>query len=371
MIRWNNDYNHTAHPAILKALAESSAEGYDGYGQDRWCEKAGNRIRRQLGPSGSQAEIQFLSGGTQANLTVIAAALRPVESVICAESGHIHAHETGSIEAAGHKILALPSEDGKVSPQLLTQELKKFYDDPMQEHLTIPKLLYISFPSEYGTLYSLSELQELHDLCRHYGLYLFLDGARLGYGLTAPGNDVTLADIADLTDVFYIGGTKCGAMLGEAVVIMNPSLQNSFRFYMKQRGAVLAKGWLMGLQFAVLFDDGGASDGDATDGNQSDGGASDGGLEPLYFTQTRRANEYAMKIRGAFRAKEIPFHVSSPTNQQFVVLSDSQLAKLEAAGHMVEYMDRTDETHRVVRFCTSWSTKQEEVEKLLTDIGKL
>lgn len=356
MIRWNNDYNHTAHPAILKALAESSAEGYDGYGQDRWCEKAGNRIRRQLGPSGSQAEIQFLSGGTQANLTVIAAALRPVESVICAESGHIHAHETGSIEATGHKILTLPSEDGKVSPQLLARELKKFYDNPGQEHLTIPKLLYISFPSEYGTLYSLSELQALHDLCRHYGLYLFLDGARLGYGLTASENDVTLADIAALTDVFYIGGTKCGAMLGEAVVIMNPSLQRSFRFYMKQRGAVLAKGWLMGLQFAVLFDD---------------GDASDGGQEPLYFTQTRRANEYAMKIRGAFRAKDIPFHVSSPTNQQFVVLSDSQLAKLETAGHMMEYMERTDETHRVVRFCTSWSTKQEEVEKLLVDIAGL
>ena len=355
MIRWNNDYNHTAHPAVLQALAECSGEGFDGYGQDRWCREAADRIRQLLGPDGRDADVQFLSGGTQSNLTVITAALRPVESVICAASGHIHAHETGSIEATGHKVLALPSEDGKIDPVLLERELARFYDDPAQEHLTIPKLVYLSFPSEFGTLYSRTELEKIHGICRKYGLYLFLDGARLGYGLTAPANDVTLSDIARLTDVFYLGGTKCGAMIGEAVVILNRQLQRDFRFYMKQRGAVLAKGWLMGLQFAVLLR----------------GGMPGTKEEPLYFSETRRAAEYAMTLRDAFRTKGIPFFVESPTNQQFVVLSDAQLQALEDAGHLVEYMDRTDESHRCVRFCTSWSTRPEDLEKLLADIDLL
>ena len=349
MLRWNNDYNHGAHPEILKALAEINDQHFGGYGFDEWCDAAKSEICANFGPHADRADIHFLAGGTQANLTVIAAALRPVESVVCVEAGHINCHEAGSIEATGHKMLALKSEDGKVHAAALEAEASRFYCDPAQEHLTQPKLVYISSPTEWGTLYSLEELKALRQVCDKYGMYLFLDGARMGYGLTAPSADVTLEDIAELADVFYIGGTKCGAMFGEAVVIMNDELKRSFRFYMKQRGAVLAKGWLMGLQFYTLFK---------------------GGKDALYFTECRKAAEYAMRLKAAFESKGIQFAVDSPTNQQFVILHRDQLAALEQK-HIVEYMDWVDEDHRMVRFCMAWSSREEDLEVLLADIAAL
>ena len=357
MLRWNNDYNHGAHPEILKALAEINDGHFGGYGFDEWCDAAKSEIRANFGPHADRADIHFLAGGTQANLTVIAAALRPIESVICVDAGHINCHEAGSIEATGHKMLALPAfaldgrpdTAGKLSAGVLDAEAARFYCDPAQEHLTQPKMVYISSPTEWGTLYSKAELQALRQVCDKYGMYLFLDGARMGYGLTAPSGDVTLEDIAELADVFYIGGTKCGTMFGEAVVIMNEELKKSFRFYMKQRGAVLAKGWLMGVQFYTLFK---------------------GGRDALYFTECRRAAEYAMELKAAFQAKDIQFAVDSPTNQQFVILHKDQLAALEKK-HIVEYMEWVDETHRMVRFCTAWSTRREDLDELLADIAAM
>ena len=349
MLRWNNDYNHGAHPEILKALAEINDQAFGGYGFDEWCEAAKAEIRANFGANANKTDIHFLSGGTQANLTVITAALRPIESVICVDAGHINCHEAGSIEATGHKILALSSPDGKIHADALDAEGWKYYCDPTQEHLTQPKLVYISSPTEWGTLYSKAELTALRQVCDKYGMYLFLDGARMGYGLTAPSADVTLEDIAALADVFYIGGTKCGTMFGEAVVIMNDDLKHSFRFYMKQRGAILAKGWLMGIQFYTLFK---------------------GGSDALYFTECRRAAEYAMKLKAAFTAAGVRFAVDSPTNQQFVILHRDQLAALETK-HIVEYMDWVDEDHRCVRFCTAWSTREEDLEELLADIAAM
>ncbi|MBR4410290.1 MAG: aminotransferase class I/II-fold pyridoxal phosphate-dependent enzyme [Firmicutes bacterium] len=349
MLRWNNDYNHGAHPEILKALSEINDQHFGGYGFDEWCDAAKSEIKSHFGAQADRADIHFLAGGTQANLTVITAALRPVESVICVEAGHINCHEAGSIEATGHKMLALKSEDGKVHAEALDAEAARFYCDETQEHLTHPKMVYISSPTEWGTLYSLAELKALREVCDKYRMYLFLDGARMGYGLTAPSGDVTLEDIAELADVFYIGGTKCGAMFGEAVVIMNDQLKKSFRFYMKQRGAVLAKGWLMGVQFYTLFK---------------------GGKDALYYTECRRAAEYAMELKAAFEAKGVKFAVDSPTNQQFVILHKNQLAALEKK-HIVEYMDWVDEDHRMVRFCTAWSSRREDLDVLLADIAAM
>ena len=349
MLRWNNDYNHGAHPEILKALTEINDNHFGGYGFDEWCDAAKSEIKSHFGAQADRADIHFLAGGTQANLTVITAALRPIESVVCVEAGHINCHEAGSIEATGHKMLALKSEDGKVHAEALDAEAARFYFDETQEHLTQPKMVYISSPTEWGTLYSLAELKALREVCDKYGMYLFLDGARMGYGLTAPSGDVTLEDIAELADVFYIGGTKCGTMFGEAVVIMNDQLKKSFRFYMKQRGAVLAKGWLMGIQFYTLFK---------------------GGKNALYYTECRRAAEYAMELKAAFEAKGVKFAVDSPTNQQFVILHKDQLAALEKK-HIVEYMDWVDEEHRIVRFCTAWSSRREDLDVLLADIAAM
>lgn len=349
MLRWNNDYNHGAHPEILKALADINDQHFGGYGMDEICDAAKAEIKANFGPHADRADIHFLAGGTQANLTVIAAALRPFESVICADSGHIFSHEAGSIEATGHKLLVLPNPSGKIFASDLDAEAGRFYCDPSQEHLTRPKLVYLSFPNEWGMLYSLDELKAIRQVCDKYGMYLYIDGARLGYGLTAPANDVTMKDIAELSDVFFIGGTKCGTMFGEAVVIMNDELKPFFRAHMKQRGAILAKGWLMGVQFLTLFR---------------------GGKDSLYFTESRRAAEYAMELRDALIAKDIPLAVDSLSNQQFAVLHRDQLAVLEQK-HIVEYMDWVDEDHRMVRFCTAWSTRREDLDVLLADIAAL
>ena len=344
MIRFNNDYNHGAHPAILEALARVNEESYGGYGIDPWCEKAAEEIKKYL--NCPQAAVHFLVGGTQTNYIGIAAILRPYQSVLSADSGHINVHETGAIENSGHKVQVLPAKEGKITAAQIAEAAEDYHSSEIKEHITQPKRVYLSFPTEYGTIYSKKELEEIHAVCRKYGLYLFVDGARMGYGLGAAKNDVKLEDLAKLTDMFYIGGTKCGALFGEAMIITNPVLQTDFRSYIKQNGAMLAKGWLLGVQFATLFQDG------------------------LYFEITKRAVEYAMQIKHAFEDKGISSYIESFTNQQFVVLTNEQMEEL-SKKYLYEFEKKVDEVHVCVRFCTSWSTKQEEVDALIKDIKNL
>lgn len=344
MIRMNNDYNRAAHPAVLKALLETQNESYPGYGEDAWCEKAEKEILGHLG--GVNAKVYFFVGGTPSNTNLIDAALRPWQSVIAAANGHINAHEGGSIEHTGHKVLALAGNDGKLTAESIQKEMESYEAAGEAEWLTQPKLVYISSPSEYGTIYSLKELEAIHAVCQKYGLYLFLDGARMAYYLTAPGNDVTLADIARLTDAFYIGGTKCGALMGEAMVLVNPALRDHFRTSMKQNGSILAKGWLLGLQFYTLFRD------------------------DLYFTLAKKANAQALAIQKAFKDKLIPLFVESPTNQQFVVLTKKQAEMLQQTV-ICEQEGVVDDDHVCLRLCTSWSTTDEEVDGVLEAIHNL
>lgn len=343
MIRFNNDYNHGAFESVLKELAATNGTSYAGYGEDEWCAKAESVIKKLV--SNEDALIKFVPGATQANLVVISAALSPVQSVIAADTGHINCHEAASIENTGHKILELPNTDGKIDARQIAACAAAYYDGGTPEYLTEPKMVYLSFPTEKGTLYSKRELREISEVCKRYGMYLFVDGARMGYGLGSECNDLTLRDFAELCDVFYIGGTKCGALFGEALVITEASLKYRFKAYMKQNGAVLAKGWLMGLQFAVMLQNG------------------------EYFERTKRADELAMQIKTAFERKGVPFWVDSFTNQQFVILSDSQKEAL-AKGYYFEE-EGTVPQGTVVRFCTSWATTQAEVDALVADIAKL
>lgn len=343
MIRFNNDYNHGAFESVLKELAATNGTSYAGYGEDEWCAKAESVIKKLV--SNEDALIKFVPGATQANLVVISAALSPVQSVIAADTGHINCHEAASIENTGHKILELPNTDGKIDARQIAACAAAYYDGGTPEYLTEPKMVYLSFPTEKGTLYSKRELREISEVCKRYGMYLFVDGARMGYGLGSERNDLTLRDFAELCDVFYIGGTKCGALFGEALVITEASLKYRFKAHMKQNGAVLAKGWLMGLQFAVMLQNG------------------------EYFERTKRADELAMQIKTAFERKDVPFWVDSFTNQQFVILSDSQKEAL-AKGYYFEE-EGTVPQGTVVRFCTSWATTQAEVDALVADIAKL
>ena len=344
MLRWNNDYNRIAHEAIIKAMGEHQEECYAGYGMDDLCETAQERIRAHLG--GVDADIHFLIGGTQTNFVAITSALRSFESVLCAESGHIACHETGAVENTGHKVQTLKTEDGKITAEQIACEAELFHVSGIQEHITCPRMVFISYPTEFGTLYTKAELQAIRKVCDEYGLYLYLDGARLGYGLGSEKCDMTLADLAELCDAFYIGGTKCGAMMGEALILRHPVFRTSFRSYMKQNGAMLAKGFLLGLQFAVLFEDG------------------------LYFDITRKAVVQAMRIREAFEKKGLPLYVESFTNQQFVILTQEQMDAL-AKKHIFEYQEAMPDGCHCLRFCTGWSTRDADVEELLQDIAAL
>ncbi len=339
MIRFNNDYNRGAHPAVLEALTLHNGESFAGYGLDPLCEAAANEIKKHLGDA--ETDIHFLLGGTQVNYTVIAAALRPYQSVIAADSGHIEVHETGAVENTGHKITVLPGENGKITAAQIEMQAAAYKESDLKEHIVQPKMVYLSHPTEWGTLYSVEELEAISQVCKAYGLYLFVDGARMAYALAA--GDITLADLARLCDAFYIGGTKCGALFGEALVLTHPALKEHFRAYMKQNGALLAKGWLLGLQFYTLFKDG------------------------LYFEIGKDAVAYAMQIKAAFLAKGIPTYIDSPTNQQFFVMENTQLARL-AQKYTFEHNGSVDDTHTCVRFCTSFSTTRAEVKALLSDI---
>ena len=344
MIYFHNDYSEGCHEAILKRLQETNLEQTVGYGEDAYCAAAADKIRTACGKN--DLAVHFLVGGTQTNFTVIAAALRPHQGVICADSGHIHVHETGAVEATGHKILAVPSQDGKITASQVEQVVLEQKNSGSAEHMVQPKMVYISNPTELGTIYSLEELTQLHTLCRQYGLYLFMDGARLGYGLTAKDNDVTLSDLARLCDVFYIGGTKVGALFGEAVVISTPAIAEDFRYMIKQNGGMLAKGRLLGLQFDTLF------------------------TEELYFALGRHANALADQIRATLAEIGVPMYIPGSTNQLFPVFTDAFLAELGKEFTFTEQC-RVDEHHRAVRFCTSWATAQENTDALCIALKRI
>ena len=337
MYLFHNDYNESCHDAILNELQKSNGNQYDGYGVDDYCESAAKRIRALC--KNDALSVHFLTGGTQTNLTVIAASLRPHQAVLCAGSGHINVHETGAIEATGHKVVTVPSKDGKLTACAVERVLETQLKDERAEHVVQIKMVYISNPTEFGTIYNLSELSELSAVCRKYGVYLFVDGARLGYALTAEGNDVTLADMAQLCDAFYIGGTKCGAMFGEAVVISNPAIADDFRYLIKQRGGMLAKGWLLGLQFDVLMQD------------------------DLYFKLGKQANRFADKIRKALQQLRIPLYISGKTNQVFPILCKDLMEYLSKDFTFMIHQ-QIDEEYAAVRFSTSWATKEESVDAL-------
>ena len=344
MIYFNNDYCEGCHSAILRRLEETNFCQTSGYGMDEFCASAAKKIRTLCG--NDDLSVHFLVGGTQANLTVIAAALKPYQGVLGPESAHINVHETGAVEATGHKVLSVPSADGKITAQQVADTIRAHREDDSMEHTVQPKMVYISNPTELGTIYSLAELEALSDVCHKNGLYLFMDGARLGYGLTASENDLTMADIARLCDVFYIGGTKVGALFGEAVVICNPALAEDFRYMIKRQGGMLAKGRLLGIQFDTRFTD------------------------DLYFTIARKANALADQLRACLNTLGYPMLVPGCTNQVFPILPDKVLAKLSEEFVFTE-MGRVDETHRAVRFCTSWATREENVIALCKKLEKL
>ena len=341
MIRFNCDYSEGAHARILAKLTATNYEQTAGYGDDPYCENAKKLIKRQL--NNEDCDIYFLVGGTQVNFTVIASALRPHQCVLSADTGHINVHETGAVEATGHKIIPLPSRHAKVCADDVEKAFHEHFSSPIKEHLSQPKMLYISHPTESGSLYTKDELRKLKEICRTYGAYLYLDGARLGYGLAAEGTDVTLPDLAELCDAFYIGGTKVGALFGEAVVLCHPDLRHEFRYHIKLRGALLAKGRLLGIQFETLFEDG------------------------LYFELGKHADTLAARIRDAFAQKGFPFLAPSATNQQFPILPHALCDKL-AEKYEFEVWEPVDDGHSAVRFCTSWATRPEDVDALVQDI---
>ena len=337
MLSFENDYNAGAHPLILKALVDTNLIRQPGYGNDDFCRSAAEKIRTAC--DCPEAEVYFISGGTQTNQVVISSLLRSYEGVLSAVSGHVNGHEAGAIEYSGHKVLALPQHEGKIDPSELEDWIKSFYADESHEHMVFPGMVYISHPTEYGTLYSKAELERLSAVCRRYALPLFLDGARLGYGLMSRGTDLSLEDIARLCDVFYIGGTKVGALCGEALVFTHKNAPEHFPTLIKQRGAMLAKGRLLGLQFDALFTDG------------------------LYFAIGRHAIEKAERLKRMFRERGYAFYLESPTNQQFIVLDKEKAEELRQHVRFTVW-EKPDEEHIVARFCTSWATTDEELDEL-------
>lgn len=335
MIRFNCDYLEGCHPKILEKLIATNMEQNPGYGMDPHCMHAAELIREAFDCPDSA--VHFLVGGTQTNTTVIAATLRPYEGVLSADTGHINVHETGAIEATGHKILPLRSVNGKITAAQVREAVALQADF---EHTVKPGMVYISLSTEYGTLYSLNELKALYTACQELHLPLFIDGARLGYALASPANDIPVKELAKLCDVFYIGGTKVGALFGEALVISNPAIDRDFRYMIKRHGGMLAKGRLLGIQFEVLMEDG------------------------LYFEVAQKAVEQAMRIRDVLIEKNIPLLIDSPTNQLFPVFSEEQLAALQKDFEL-EFWEKLDANRSCWRICTSWATTEENVDKLI------
>lgn len=338
MLTFESDYTEGAHESILQRLLETNMEQLSGYGADRYCEQAKEKIRSACGCP--QADIWFLVGGTQTNQVVIDAMLDSYEGVIAAKTGHVSVHEAGAIEFTGHKVLEIAEKNGKIDAETLQEYLEGFYADGNHEHMVFPGMVYVSYPTEYGTLYSRDEMEKISSVCHEFKIPLFLDGARLGYGLTSSEADMGMEDIAELCDVFYIGGTKVGAFCGEAVVFTKNNTPKHFLTIIKQHGALLAKGRLLGIQFDTLFTD------------------------DLYLELGKHANQMAELLKQALIEKGYTFYLESPTNQQFVVLEDKKMEEIKQAAAF-GFWEKADENHTVVRFATSWATKEESVRRLI------
>jgi threonine aldolase len=337
MVSFECDYIAGAHPQILRRLAETNMEALPGYGMDRYTESAKEKIRKACGLP--DADVEFLVGGTQTNAVVISTMLRDWEGVISAESGHVSVHESGAIEFTGHKVLTLPAHEGKLDAEEVRQFIRTFYADATHDHMVFPGMVYVSYPTEPGTLYTKKELEALADVCHEYGIPLFLDGARLGYGLMSDSADLTIEDIARLTDVFYIGGTKVGALCGEAVVFTKNNKPRHFMTSVKKRGALLAKGRLLGVQFDTLFTD------------------------DLYWRISRHAIEMAGRLKEIIKSKGWEFYMDSPTNQQLILMNEEQMAEL-AESVAFDRWGIYDDELTIVRLATSWSTTEEDLRVL-------
>ncbi|EHI74811.1 threonine aldolase [Streptococcus criceti] len=337
MLHFENDYNEGVHPKLLEVLTKTNTENLAGYGLDSYTERASQKIKEAC--QTPNAQVFFLTGGTQTNQVVIDTMLAPYEGVLAAETGHIAAHEAGAIEYIGHKVSTLPHKNGKLTAGDVKESLENFYADDNHEHMVYPGMVYISHPTEYGALYSKKELAELAQVCRSYAIPLFLDGARLGYGLAAKDTDLDLPTIAELTDVFYIGGTKMGALIGEAVVFTHGNMPKRFNTMVKQHGALLAKGRILGIQFDQFFTDN------------------------LYEEIGKGALRLAEQLKGILKDKGYSFFYESPTNQQFVIVENGQL---EILGEKLAYSswEKYDDNHTVIRLATSWSTTQEDIDQL-------
>ena len=341
MIRFECDYAEGGHPLIMEALLKTNMLQTSGYSSDEYCSKARDLIKKACNTK--DARVEFLVGGTQANATVIAACLRAHQGVLCPVSAHINTHETGAIEAGGHKVLTLESDDGKLTKEQVQNAYEEHMNDETREHLVQPGMVFISQPTESGTIYSLSELEAISAYCRKVGLTFYIDGARLGYALASLENDATIEDIARLCDIFYIGGTKIGALFGEAVVITKPEAQKDFRYHMKQHGGLLAKGRLLGIQFQTLFEN------------------------DLYYTISKHAVEMATRLKNAFALVGVKMAVDSSTNQLFPILKQTQMDAL-SKKYSYTFWGKLDDEHSIVRFCTSWATSEEQIAALEKDI---
>ena len=344
MLSFENDYNRGAHSRILERLMETNLEQETGYGNDQFCDRAREKIRKAC--DAPDADVFFLTGGTQTNATVIDSLLRPYEGVVAAQTGHVNVHESGAIEFGGHKVITLPEHDGKIMAEELAQLLDTFWGDPTFEHMVFPGMVYISYPTEVGSLYSKKEIMALSEVCHRYEIPLYVDGARMGYGLMSDASDLTLADIAQYSDAFYIGGTKVGALCGEAVVFPRHGAPKHFVTTMKQHGALLAKGRLLGVQFETLFTD------------------------DLYFEISRNAIQMANRLKEGFSKRGYTFAWESPTNQQFICLENHVLEQLKDQV-VFSVWEKPDQDHTVVRFATSWATREEDLEELWSILDKL
>ena len=340
MISFRNDYSEGAHPSVLEAIGKHNLETTCGYSMDAFCQQTADTIRTLT--ACPDADVHFIVGGTLANTIVISAALRPWEGVIAATTGHINVHETGAIESSGHKVCAIEAPDGKLTPALV-REVMRIHCDGKDEHMVLPRMVYISDATELGTIYTKAELAALHDVCREYGLYLFLDGARMPAALVAEGNDLDITDFGEYCDAFYIGGTKNGLLFGEAVVITNNDLKPHFRNMIKQRGGMFAKGFLFGIQFGAYFQDG------------------------LWLELARHAVTQAQRIARAAEEKGYTLYAKSPTNQVFIVLSHEKIAELQK-NFAFEAFGHVDDDHEAMRFVCSWATKEESVDALIASL---
>lgn len=343
MIRFECDYAEGAHERVLRRLFETNLEQCPGYGTDEHCDRARQYVRDLCGRQ--DVDVHFLVGGTQTNATVISAALRPHQGVIAAVSGHIALHESGAIEAGGHKVLAVPSADGTISALDIRRVYQGHWNDQAHEHMVQPGMVYISQPTENGTLYSKAALEDIWETCQDCGLLLYIDGARLGYGLASEKCDMTLPELAGMCDAFYIGGTKQGLLFGEALVLANPALKRDFRYLIKQHGGLLAKGRLLGVQFCAILEDG------------------------LYFELAKHADRMAMQLRRAFEERGCPMLFDSYTNQQYPILPDEVLEKLER-DFAFTFWDKVDSEHTAVRICTSWATEEKAVKDLVRALDR-